>query len=111
MSGEVGEIGLPVFFVLMQHILFAHAPWLIEKYGSLNMWSAQGMEKSHYATRCAYFKSTHHGSGVFCSNALHEMFEWFYHGIIGSSLEREKALLMQLGRAINDVNKNKKQVS
>ena len=42
--------------------------------------------------------------------ALHEMFEWSYHGINGSSLEREKALQMQLGQAISDANKNKKRV-
>ena len=61
--------------------------------------------------RCAYFKSTRHGGGVFCNNALHEMSKWFYNGIIASSLEREKALQTQLGQAISDANKNKKQVS
>ena len=55
--------------------------------------------------------NTCHGGGVIQSNVLHEMFEWFYHGIIDSSMKREKALQTQLGQAIHDANISMKQVS
>ena len=54
----------------MQHILFAHGAWFMNKYGSLEMWSTQGMEKSHYRARGVFFKHTRHGGGRIPSNYL-----------------------------------------
>jgi hypothetical protein len=30
---------------------FTHAPYFVEMYNSLSVWSCQGMEKSHYAAK------------------------------------------------------------
>ena len=44
------------FSLLLQHILYAHAAYFMNEYGSLDMWSTQGMEKSHYRAKGVYFK-------------------------------------------------------
>ena len=36
------------------------------------------MEKSHYQARTSFFRSTRHGGGQIKSNALKELFNWFY---------------------------------
>ena len=36
------------------------------------------MEKSHYQARTSFFRSTRHGGGQTRSNALKELFNWFY---------------------------------
>lgn len=46
------------------------------------------MERSHYQARCAYFKNSQHGGGKVRSNALQEMFNWFYREITGSKARR-----------------------
>ena len=68
-------------FAYLQHILFAHAPYFLEEYGSLALWSTQGMERSHYQAKDVYFKNTRHGGGSTKSNALHEMFNWLYRSL------------------------------
>ena len=45
------------------HILYAHKSFSHDEYGSLALWSNQGMEQSHYQTKAAYFKNTRHGGG------------------------------------------------
>lgn len=62
----------------MQHIIYNHLPWFTKKYGSLSIWSTQGMEKSHYQARGAFFRHTRHGGGRIRANSLKEVFEWFY---------------------------------
>lgn len=49
----------------LQHIIYAHGAYFMDKYGSLDMWSSQGMEKSHYKLRGVYFKNARHGGGAF----------------------------------------------
>ena len=62
----------------MQHILLGHGSWLIQKYGSLALWNAQGMERSHWQARSGYLKGTRHGGGIGGSNAYKELFiRWF----------------------------------
>lgn len=61
--------------------MYAHGLWFVKNQGPLAIWNTQGMEKSHYRARGAYFKSTRHGGGSGGSNALHEMFDWFYRCI------------------------------
>lgn len=78
---------LTIVFAL-QHILYAHAPYFLDRYGSLALWSNQGMERSHYQAKAAYFKSTRHGGGTRRSNALHEMFNWFYRVLVGKGRRR-----------------------
>jgi hypothetical protein len=36
------------------------------------------MEKSHYQARTSFFRNTRHGGGQTRSNALVELFNWFY---------------------------------
>ena len=67
------------------------------------------MEKSHYHARAAYFRNTRHGGGFTHSNALHEMFDWFYITIIGRTLNIRKAREAELVRAVQEVSKNKRQ--
>lgn len=51
------------------------------------------MERSHYQAKAAYFKSTRHGGGTKRSNALHEMFNWFYRVLEGKARRRLSAKL------------------
>lgn len=96
-------------FSCLQHILFAHGPWFLKRWGPLSIWNTQGMEKSHYRARAAYFRNTRHGGGFTRSNALHEMFDWFYRTIIGRTLNIRKARESELVRAVQEVSKNKRQ--
>lgn len=62
----------------MQHILYIHGPYFVNNQGPLAIWNTQGMEKSHYQARTSFFKCTRHGGGQTRSNALIELFDWFY---------------------------------
>ena len=77
----------------LQHILYAHGPYFVEEYGSLALWRNQGMERSHYQAKAAYFKNTQHSGGKDQSNALHEMFNWFYQALIGNSERKARGNL------------------
>lgn len=57
-------------------------PWFTKTYGSAAIWSTQGMEKSHYQARGAYFCHTQHGGGAIRANSYMEVFYWFYRRII-----------------------------
>lgn len=50
-----------VFYLCTQHVLIKHGPWFVEEYGSLSIWSCQGMEKSHHAAKAATQAHTQHG--------------------------------------------------
>lgn len=87
------------------HILYAHAPYFLHEYGSLALWSNQGMEKSHYQAKAAYFKNTRHGGGKVKSNALLEMFNWFYRVLTGKSRQRARGNMMlrrQISKVVNE---------
>ena len=91
----------------LQHILFAHGPWFLKKWGPLSIWNTQGMEKSHYHARAMYDRNTRHGDGFTHSNTLHEMFDWFYRTVIRRTLNIRKARESELVRAVQGVSKNK----
>ena len=76
-------LGLKIFHIFLQHILFAHGAFFLDPYGSVGIWSSQGMECSHYQTKAIYFKNTRHGGGKVKSNAMHEMFNLFYRVLAG----------------------------
>jgi hypothetical protein len=38
-----------------------HGRWFVEKFGSLSVWSCQGMEKFHHAAKAATQDHTQHG--------------------------------------------------
>ena len=67
-----------LFHICLQHILFAHGAFFLDKYGSLGILSSQGMECSHYQAKAVYFKNTRHRGRKVKSNAMHEMFNRFY---------------------------------
>lgn len=69
-------------FQMKQHILYNHLPWFAKQYGAPGIWSTQGLEKSHYQARTAFFKHTRHGGGRERANSLREVFEWFYRRIL-----------------------------
>ena len=71
----------------------------MEKYGSLEIWSTQGMEKSHYRARGVFFKNTRHGGGRVRSNYLEEVFNWFFRNTFGRKLRMERAQATSLARA------------
>ena len=66
----------------MQHIMYNHMPFFIQKYGNPSIWNTQGMEKSHYMARNAYFRHTQHGGGKSKANSLLELHQWFYRHIL-----------------------------
>lgn len=76
--------------LVFQHILYAHGPFFLDQYGSMALWSTQGMERSHYQARSIYFKNTRHGGGTIKSNALHEMFNWFYRSLSGRKRQKPR---------------------
>lgn len=87
---------------MLQHIVYAHGAYFMNKYGSLDIWSTQGMEKSHYRARGVYFKNTRHGGGACVggirTNYLLEMFNWFYRTTFGRVLARERAQQSKLAK-------------
>lgn len=62
----------------MQHILFAHGAYFINKYTSLDMLSKLGTEKSHYHAREGYFKNTRHIGEKVHTMYLARMLNFFF---------------------------------
>lgn len=75
----------------MQHIIYNHAPCFAKTYGSLSVWSTQGMEKTHYLARTGYFKHTRHGGGKTRANSLLELHQWNYRRLFHRA--NQKSLL------------------
>ena len=96
--------------LFFQHILYAHGPWFVKQYGPLAIWNTQGMEKSHYRAKAAYFKNSRHGGGTTRSNALHEMFDWFYRCLSGRSYKATKAKKSSLAKAVREVTRRRRGV-
>jgi hypothetical protein len=59
----------PISFML-QHVIVRRTPWFVEEYGSLCVWSCQGMEHSHHAAKSAYQRHTQHSGGKTRKSAL-----------------------------------------
>lgn len=51
------------------------------KYGSLAVWSTQGMEKSHYAAKTAYMKHSQHDGTAQHNSSILQVFQWWYRVI------------------------------
>lgn len=92
----------------MQHILEAHGPYFANQ-GSLAVWSTQGMERSHWQARCAFQKATDHGGGINDSNAMRQLFQWWYRRLeIRYKEKKKKSKTSQaefVSRAIYEVRK------
>lgn len=65
----------------MQHILRHHATFFARTFGSLSIWSSQGMEKSHWQARAAFHKSTQHGGTSTKNSYILQLFQWFYRRV------------------------------
>lgn len=62
----------------LQHSFVRHAPWYVDTYGSLAIWSCQGMEKSHYLAKSAYQRHTQHGGGRSKKSPLEQTYQHWY---------------------------------
>ena len=62
----------------MQHVIVRHAPFFVKKYGSLAVWSCQGMENSHHAAKSAYQRHTQHSGGKSKKSPLVQTFQHWY---------------------------------
>lgn len=62
----------------MQHIVVKHAVWFVQEYGSLSVWSCQGMEALHHAAKVAYHRHTQHSGGKYKKSPLLQTFEHWY---------------------------------
>ena len=54
----------------MQHVLVKHSNWFIMTYGSLLVWSTQGMEKNHYAAKKSFVKHSQHNGTSLCHSTI-----------------------------------------
>lgn len=62
----------------MQHTFVKHAPWFVDSYGSLSVWSYQRMEYSHYAAKSAYQRHTQHNGGKSKKSPLLQTYQHWY---------------------------------
>lgn len=62
----------------MQHVLVRHANFFVETYGSLAVWSCQGMENSHHAAKTTYQRHTQHSGGKHRRSAIVQTFQHWY---------------------------------
>lgn len=67
-----------MFVVFLQHAIIRHAPFFVERYGSLAVWSCQGMENSHHAAKSAYHRHTQHRGGKTKKSPLVQTFQHWY---------------------------------
>lgn len=97
-----------VAFVNLQHILHVHGPYFARQYGSLGIWSTQGMERSHWQARCAYQRSTQHGGGVNKSNPMKQLCQWWYRRIQVRAEARIKLGESTVSRALQEVRSSRR---
>jgi len=64
--------------LLLQHVIVRHAPFFVRKYGSLAVWSCQGMENSHHAAKSAYQRHTQYSGGKLKKSPLVQTFQHWY---------------------------------
>lgn len=82
-------------------------PFFIDTYGNPSIWSTQGLEKSHYMARNAYFRHTQHGGGRSKGNSVHEMFQWFYRRILQQLRKKETLRSSEVVQALKTIEKQK----
>ena len=81
-------------------------PWFANQYGCPSIWSTQGVEKTHYQARGAYFQHTQHGGGTTRANSFKELYFWFYRRIVLCATkqeftkQRKEARLVEISRLI-----------
>lgn len=76
--------------IALQHVFVKHAAWFVSEYGSLSVWSCQGMEYSHYAAKSAYQRHTQHEGGKSKKSPLIQTYQHWYRIIQHRFRETEK---------------------
>ena len=99
-----------------QHVMVRHAPYFVGRYGSLAIWSCQGLENSHHAAKNAYQRHTQHSGGKSRKSPLLQTYQHWYRIIahrfrnkenviastdIDSQLQGEAAIAARRAAAIN----------
>ena len=97
-----------VFASVEQHIICNHMPWFARQYGSLAIWSTQGMEKTHYQARTGYFTHTRHGGGADKANSLEELHQWTYRKLMHRSHRKDQVKDSQISQAVKLANKQRR---
>ena len=62
----------------LQHVMVKHTPYFLRRYGSLAVWSCQGMENSHHAAKSAYQRHTQHFGGKVKKSPLVQTYQHWY---------------------------------
>jgi hypothetical protein len=62
-------------------VLVKHTPWFSQNYGSLSVWSCQGMEKSHHAAKAATQNHTQNGGTNNRISIIIQQYEHWYRNI------------------------------
>lgn len=72
---------LMLYVCTFQHILRDHTTFFANTCGSLNIWSSQGMEKSHWQARATFHRNTQHGGTTGKKSYIIQLFQWFYRRV------------------------------
>lgn len=59
-------------------------------YGSLAVWSTQGMEKSHYVAKTSFVKHSQHNGTSLRHSAIVQSFQWWYRVIQHREIQRKR---------------------
>lgn len=78
-------------------------PYFINKYKDSSIWNTQGLKKSHYMARNAYFRHTQHGGGKSKANSLQEVFQWFYRRISQQLHKKETLRSSKLMQTLKEI--------
>ena len=72
-------------------MLIKHTSWFVAQYGSLSMWSCQGLEYSHKAAKSAYQRYAQHSGGKTKTkkNPILQTYEHWYQ-IIQDRFRKQK---------------------
>jgi hypothetical protein len=62
-------------------------------YGILVVWSTQGMEQSHYATKTSFVKHSRHNNTSLRHSAIVQSFQWRYRVTQHREIQREKKII------------------
>lgn len=92
------------FISWVQHVLVKHGPWFVKEYGSLSVWSCQGMEKSHHAAQAATQGHTQHGGTAARTSVIVQQYEWWYQCIQHRYTRKEQKKLAESRAVPVDLN-------
>lgn len=81
-----------ILLMSLQYVFIRHAPYFVEKYGSLAVWSCQGMENSHHAAKTTYQRHTQHSGGKSKKSPLIQTFQHWYRIIAHRFRNKEAAI-------------------